>query len=320
MKFPIVANRKTWYSLSSVLVVLSLLGTALWGFNLSLHFTGGILMEYSFPKTVPTTTEVRDITLEAQTEFNAGKADNEKIDIGTPTVVPSGDKNMNIRYRVPSNPEDQGRYIEFETTLNKKVAEKFSGTKESSQVISASVGQVLKERAIWATLLSVIAIVLYIVFAFRKLPKNYNPWVFGFNTIAALFHDIIVLTGVFVFLGHFFHMEIGPYFITALLTILGYSVNDTVVVFDRVRENMARQKKGETIESITEASTWQTMARSLHTSMTVLITLGALLILGPDALKSFILALFIGVIIGTYSSIFIASPLLVTFKNYLLRK
>ncbi|MFN7160946.1 MAG: protein translocase subunit SecF [Candidatus Gracilibacteria bacterium] len=320
MKFPIVANRKVWYSISTVLVVLSILGTALWGFNLSLHFTGGILVEYSFPGTVPSTSEIKDFTLAAQTEFNNGKADNEKIDIGNPTVIPAGEKNMDIRYRVPTNAAEQGKYLEFETALTKKVAEKYSADKESSQVISASVGQVLKERAIWATLLSVIAIVLYIVFAFRKLPKNYNPWVFGINTIGALLHDIIVLIGVFVFLGHFFHIEMGPYFITALLTILGYSVNDTIVVFDRVRENMARQKKGETIESITEDSIWQTMARSLHTSMTVLITLGALLILGPDALKSFIFALFIGVIIGTYSSIFLASPMLVTFKNYLLRK
>lgn len=320
MKFPIVAQRKVWYSISSVLVALSFLGTALWGFNLSLHFTGGILIEYSFPKALPTTDQVREFTLTTQKEFNNGKADSEKIDIGTPTVIPGGEKNINIRYKVPTNGAEQGRYLEFEGALTKKMTEKYSAIKESSQVISASVGQVLKERAIWATILSVIAIVLYIVFAFRKLPKNYNPWVFGFNTIAALFHDIIVLTGVFVFLGHFFHVEIGPYFITALLTILGYSVNDSIVVFDRVRENMSRQKKGETIEDITELSLWQTMARSLHTSMTVLITLGALLILGPDAIRSFIFALFIGVVIGTYSSIFLASPMLVTFKNYLLRK
>lgn len=320
MKFPIIPNRKIWYTFSGILVALSLVAMFAFGFNFSLQFTGGVLVKYSFQGTVPTKEAIKELVMKTQTEFNKDKAKDKQINIGEPVLTPSGDTMFNVRYRTSVNTEEQGRYLDFETALSAKVQESLKGKKESSQIISASVGDVLKTRAVWATFLAVIAIVLYIVFAFRKLPENYNPLVFGFNTIFALFHDIIVLTGIFVVLGKFFDVEMGPYFITALLTILGYSVNDTVVVFDRVRENMSRSKKGATVEEITEDSVWQTMARSLHTSTTVLITLGALLILGAEALHSFILALFIGVIVGTYSSIFIASPLLVTFKKYLLRK
>lgn len=319
MRFPIVSHRNIWYTFSGILIILSILSAGIWGFNLSLQFTGGVLVKYSFSQQVPNKEDLKNFVLKTQDEFNTGKQDAEKIHIGTPVITPSGDKMFNVRYRTPSTTQ-QNSYIDFESTLSKKVEASLKGKKESSQMISASVGEVLKVRALWATFLSVVAIVLYIIFAFRKLPKQYNPLVFGFNTIFALFHDIIVLTGVFVLLGAFFDVEMGPYFITALLTILGYSVNDTIIVFDRVRENIAGPMKGKSIEEVTEESLWQTMPRSIHTSSTVLITLAALLILGAEALHTFILALFIGVIIGTYSSIFLAAPLLVTFKKYLLRK
>ena len=320
MRFPIVQNRKIWYSLSGTLFVLTILGAIFFGFNLSLHFTGGTEVKYSFANTVPTVDTMQKFITKTEEDFNKDKKD--KLNLGTVLVLQTDTNSLSIKMRSQQSATGSGSTLstDFENMLSTKVTSDLKGVKESSFTLSPSVGEVLKTQALWATFLAIIAIVLYIVFAFRKLPKAYNPWVFGFNTIFALVHDVVIMTGVFIFLGKFFNVEIAPYFITALLTILGYSVNDTIVVFDRVRENMILQKKVENIEEITEESVWQTMARSINTSLTVIITLTALIIFGAESTRMFAVALLVGVLVGTYSSIFLATPLLVTFKKYLLRK
>ena len=320
MRFPIVKNRRFFYSISILLSMGSVVSVILFGLNLSLHFTGGIQNSYVFNDSRPGLEEVKTFVVDQTKKFN--ETATSKIDIGTPVLVNSGEKGMDIKYRIMPNPSNDVRkaYNEFNGKLKEAIETKYQAKEQSTSTISPSVGDVLKTQAVWAVFFAIIGIVLYIVFAFRFLPKPYNPFVFGMSTIIALFHDVFILLGIFVVLGYTMHIEIGPYFITAILTILGYSVNDSIVVLDRVRENMIIHKGRMDVEDAVEESIWQTMARSINTVMTVLIMLAALLFFGAEDTKMFVLALFLGVLVGAYSSIFLASPLLVTFKKYLIRK
>jgi preprotein translocase subunit SecF len=157
--------------------------------------------------------------------------------------------------------------------------------------------------------------VAYIAYAFRRVPKPMTSWRFGWSAVIALLHDLLFVLGVFSILGHYRGVEIDGMFVTALLTVLGFSVHDTIVVFDRVRENL-KVYSGQSIEYVVNKSIGQTIVRSLNTSLTVLFVLLALLLFGGDTIRYFVLALFIGVIVGTYSSIFIASPFLVVWQNW----
>ncbi len=179
-------------------------------------------------------------------------------------------------------------------------------------------GSELKSKAFKAIAVVVLMIVLFVSFAFRKVSEPVSSWKFGLATIVALFHDVVIPTGVFVFLGKYFGTEIDLLFVTGLLAILGYSVHDTIVVFDRVRENLRLNKekgKKEDFEYTVGNSVQQTFARSINTSLTIFITLLALYLFGGETTKDFALLLIVGVIAGTYSSIFVASPLLVTFQQ-----
>ncbi len=319
MRFPIVQYRKVWYSISAILMIASITSVFTLGLNLSLDFTGGIQNSYEFTGERPSIDELKTFVSETAVDFNETAVT--PIDIGTPVVVESGEEAMNVRFRIPAGTSDEGQqaYTDFSDVLSAEIGSEYQAMEEASFTISPSVGDVLKENSLKATGLAIIGIVLYIIFAFRKLPKKYNPLVFGLNTIIALIHDVVILLGIFVLLGYTMNVEIGTFFITAILTILGYSVNDTIVVMDRVRENMITQKGHQKIEKAAEDSVWQTMARSLNTSITVLLTLGALLILGAESTQMFVLALFLGVIVGTYSSVFIATPMLVTFQKWLMK-
>lgn len=321
MRFPIIPNRRLWYTISGVLCLLSIAAIAVFGLNLSLQFTGGIENTYSFDGPRPAPTEVRDlISAEAQKFNDAASTEEAKIDIGTPVVVPVGTDSLTVRYRLREDATSQGAYENFNDQLSDTMAASYKAVEDSSSAISPSVGNVMKTQALWATFISAIAIILFVAWSFRDLPKGLNSWIFGTNAIIALVHDLLIMTGVFVTLGYFFQVEIGPFFITALLTILGFSVNDTIVIYDRIRENLQLTKGRDSMEKVAEASVWQSMARSINTSFTVVITLSCLLFLGAESIQSFVLALLIGVIIGTYSSVFVAAPLLVTFKAQLRKK
>jgi preprotein translocase subunit SecF len=164
-----------------------------------------------------------------------------------------------------------------------------------------------------------IAIILYIAFVFRKVTRPVSSWQFGIAAIVALLHDLIVVLGVFSLLGRFANVEVDSMFVTAMLTVLGFSVHDTIIIFDRIRENL-RIYAGQTIEFVVNHSISQTIVRSLNTSITVLLVLLALLLFGGDTIRYFVLALFIGIIVGTYSSIFVASPILTYWQEYRMRK
>jgi preprotein translocase subunit SecF len=162
-------------------------------------------------------------------------------------------------------------------------------------------------------------IVVYIAYAFRKVSKPVASWRYGITAIAALVHDVVIPTGFFAVLGHFLGIEIGLLFVTAILTILGFSIHDTIVVFDRIRENL-RKGGSSDFENTVEVSINQTIGRSITTSLVVMLTLMAIFLFGGETTRYFSLTLLIGVFFGTYSSIFIASPLLVTWEKFRQRR
>jgi len=177
--------------------------------------------------------------------------------------------------------------------------------------IGPKIGDTLKRKALIALGIALVAIVLYIAYAFRKVPKKVSPWRFGFSAIVALAHDIIITLGVFALLG----LEVNAFFITALLTIMGFSVHDTIVVFDRIRENLKKQGRDDTFGDIADISLNQTLTRSINTSLSTLFPLVALYIWGAESIKILVFALIIGIFVGTYSSIFIASPILTIWQE-----
>jgi preprotein translocase subunit SecF len=228
--------------------------------------------------------------------------------IGVPMVFTSDEQGFVIR----TKDIDDALHLQIKSDLKEQLGE-FEET--SFMTIGPTVGSSLKQKAIVAVIIAIIGIILFIAYSFRKVPKRINPWRFSITAIIALVHDIIITVGVFAALSHFLGYEANSLFITALLTILGYSINDTIVVFDRIRENLKYQERGETFADIANKSLNQTLSRSINTSFTTLISLIFLFLFGGETIKFFVLTLIIGFSVGTYSSIFIATPLLVHLRN-----
>jgi SecD/SecF fusion protein len=296
----IIKNTKIWATFSGALLTLSILATVIFGLNLGLDFTGGTLLEVKLGTDAATTETLADdlYAVEATTE----------ADFGTPQVVSTDQESFIIRLKHVSEGEHDAIIAKFQE--NYESAEEMRFT-----TVGPTIGETLKQKALIALAVTLVMIVFYIAFAFRRIPSEVSPWRFGLCAIAALVHDILIVLGIFVILGKFFGVEIDALFITALLTIMGFSVHDTIVVFDRVRENLIFRDSGDTLANTTNKALNQTMARSINTSISTLITILALLILGAASIKMFVLALAIGIIAGTYSSIFVASPLLVWWND-----
>ena len=291
----VVQYRKIWFIFSAILIALSAYAVFAYGFDLSIDFKGGTITEVRYDGERPDK-ELLEIDLKT-------------LGIGGFSLRPSESDRYIIRTKELSEDERQG----LQTLLSRNQS---TFTIERQNTIGPTAGAELKSKAIKAIAVVVVMIVLFITFAFRRVSKPVSSWKYGLATIVALAHDVIIPTGVFVLLGHFMGVEIDLLFITGLLAILGYSVHDTIVVFDRVRENLrvnAEQNLSEDFEIIVGKSVAQTFGRSINTSLTIFITLLALYLVGSPATKDFAFLLIIGIIIGTYSSIFVASPLLVTF-------
>jgi len=286
----VIKYRKFWFVLSAILIALSLYAIFAYGFKLSVDFKGGTLTEVKYRE--------RPAQAEVEPKISA-------LNLGGFSVRPSGDFNYIIRTKELSTEEG----LSLVKTLGSSVVER-------QNTIGPTAGSELKSKAIKAIAVVVVMIVLFVTFAFRKVSKPVSSWKYGLSTIIALAHDVIIPTGFFVLLGYFVGVEIDLLFITGLLAILGYSVHDTIVVFDRVRENLRlnqEENKVEEFDITVGKSVKQTFGRSINTSLTIFITLLALYLFGSSATKDFALLLIVGIIIGTYSSIFVASPLLVTF-------
>lgn len=285
---------KLWFTVSGLLMIASVLFLALGGLRLGMDFTGGSFLQVSFG-TLPETSQVVE-TLEG-------------LSLSGVTVQQSGDKTMNIRMAAIDNETRVGILEKLNVDFGKTEEQSFSS-------IGPTIGEELKTKALVAIILVLIAIVIYLAWAFRKVTgQRISSWMFGLSAIAALFHDILITTGLFAVLGYFFNIEVDALFITALLTILGFSVHDTIVVFDRVRENLLHAHQ-RSLEDTVKVSVAQTLVRSLNTSITVILVLLAMLLFSPPALTYFLIALLAGFVVGTYSSIFVASPLLVVMARY----
>lgn len=288
----IIQKRKYAYVFSTILTVASIICVVLWGLRLGIDFKGGTLMEVQFVKDpVP---QVSDVT-----------AALDPLSLQSLTIQPTENNGMLLRY------------LASDDTTNDQVLEKLrSIDSEMKQLrtdfIGGSVSEQIKKNAFTGTILSLIGIALYIAWAFRRVSGIVTSWEYGLGAIIALAHDIIIVIGLFAILGYFYGVEVGVPFIAALLTILGYSVNDTIVVYDRVRENLMRSSHKEDFEAIVNRSLNETLGRSINTSMTVIITLVAIVMFGGESIRYFGVALLAGVVFGTYSSVFIASALLVT--------
>lgn len=305
MNFPIIKLRKIWYTISGLALIASVVMLFVWGLKFSIDFTGGSLIELTFENNRPSVQEIQDSLA--------------NMNLGEVLIQPSGDKDVLIRLQNLTEEEHQ----QLLETLNNTFAPKKGETvvhENRYESVGPIVGKELKDKAILALIFAIIFIIAYIAYAFRKVSKPVESWKFGVTAILALIHDTLIIIGVFAFLGKFFNVEVGAMFATALLTILGFSVHDTIVVFDRTRENLFSNRDRSDFEEIVNKSVNQTIWRSINTSFSTLLVLGAVYFFGGESIKYFTLALILGIIVGTYSSIFIASPLIVDWYKLSLKK
>ncbi len=281
---------------SAVLILVTFGSLMTKGLNTGLDFKGGSLIELETQVVTPELTEeIKTIMQEFAVENSFDKA----------TVFAAGENAIQIKTNYLSETQHLALIDQIQTTTELEF------TENRFESIGPLISNSLKNKAIISLLIALAAIILYIAVAFREIPKQYNPWKFGFAAFGALLHDVIIVLGIFSLL----QFEIDTLFVTALLTIIGFSVHDTIVVFDRIRENL-KQMDTTSLSKVCDTSLTQTLSRSLHTSISTLITLLALVLLGSQNIFHFALALTLGIAVGTYSSLFIATPIL----NWLNRK
>ncbi len=292
----IVGRRKLWFAISIIIIVPGTIALILWGLKPGIDFTGGQELE------------VTGTTNQTQLQALVSKTGVKDI-----TVTTSGSQNLLVRYSDKGVGDSQVIYVQLQGILKENGI-----TEVAFSSVGPSVSKDITRNAAIAVGLAALAIILYIAFAFRNTPPPVSPWSFGITAIIAVLHDVLLVLGVFAILGHFFGVEVDSLFVTAVLTVIGFSVHDTIVVYDRIRENLRRYNKP--FEEVVNDSILETFARSLNTSITVLLVLLAFFLFGGQSIKYFILALLIGILSGTYSSIFNASPLLVVYNNFKIKR
>ncbi len=296
----IIGTRKIWFGISGALFLASVIAIAVWGLRFGIDFTGGSISELHF--------------IDARPDNALVAASIEKSGIHDAILQPVGDKDLFIRTKTLGQTEHQKMVQELTTTF--QTADKKPAVEEKSfESIGPTVGAELKQKSWSAVTMVLVAIILYIAWAFRKVSEPVASWKFGICAVVALFHDVVIPTGIFAALGHFLGYEIDTLFVTGVLTVLGFSVHDTIVVFDRIRENLIKHR-AKTFAETVNASVNETITRSINTSFTVLLVLFAVFFFGGVSTRNFVLVLILGVFFGTYSSIFIASPLLVAWQEW----
>lgn len=290
--FNIVGKRYLYFAISLITIIPGILALVFWGLPLSIDFTGGALIDIRF--TAPTV-QIQPADVKAVLA-QRGFADS--------VVQTSGADSVLIRTAPMDN--------ETKLTIYGDLRQKYGELTELQYVnVGPSVGAAVAQRAAGAVAAASIAILLYIAWAFRKVP---HPFRYGTAAILAMLHDVLVVVGLSAILDRLFGWQVDALFLTALLTVIGFSVHDTIVVFDRIRENMIRYR-GEKYEDVVNFSIVQTLDRSINTSLTVLLTLTALALLGGVTIRHFVVWLLIGIASGMYSSIFNAAPILVVWET-----
>ncbi len=301
MIYRIIQKRKIFLSLSTLAAVASILALFFWGLNFGIDFTGGSLLEVQYTNYQPTISEVQD------TLKNVG--------LESLVIQPTQDSVI-LRFKDSTEAMHQSTLTQLQSLIKDKPNTTFKELQYDS--VGPSIGQELKSKSFNATAIVFIMIIIYISWAFSKVSKPIASWKYGVAAIIALIHDILFILGVFSVLGHFYGVEVNTPFIAAVLTVLGYSVSDTIIVFDRIRENLP--KSHEDFENTVNRSVNQTITRSINTSLSSILALTAVLLFGGSTIKDFALALIVGIFIGTYSSIFVASPVLVVWEKLMHRK
>jgi len=292
----IISRKKLWFVISGGLVTLSIVFLSIWGLKLGIDFVGGSVLNVEFEKGIPSIIEVKDSLKD--------------LNLESLIIQPTDGKELILRFQNI----DENTHVSILEKLRGINSEKYGAMKELQfDSVGPSVGQTLKSKSFNAVVLVIIAIILYIAFAFRKVSKPIASWKYGITAVIALIHDCLIVLGVFSVLGHFYGVEVTSAFIAAILTVIGYSVNDTIVIFDRIRENLPKSEQN--FADTINTSINQNITRSVNTSVTTALALGAILIWGGASVQSFVLALFLGVVIGTYSSIFLASPVLLLWNK-----
>ncbi len=289
-----IKNKKIFLLSSLVLVLASVAYMGIFGLNPSIEFTGGSMVEVEYEVERPHTATLENVV------SNAG--------FGA-IIQPIGEKGLIVKTKDLKENERQQLLQTLNLTGDMKEV--------SFTSIGPSIGRELQTKATIALIIVSIAIILFIAYAFRHVSKPVSSWKYGFVAIITLVHDVVLTAGVFAILGQVSGAEVDMLFVVALLTILGLSVNDTIVIFDRIRENIGRNVNGtKTFQTVVGESLKQTYARSFNTSLSVIIVLLALVLFGPESTKMFALTLTFGMFFGTYSSIFLASPLIVQMYEW----
>ncbi len=272
-------------------MVLAIILVAVFGLRLGVDFKGGSLLEVSFNSERPSVQELNTTVREVE-------------GVRDVSISPAGDKEALLRLG------------EIDEKTHQAILQAISAkhgqiTENRFDSVGPTIGSELKNKSIIAIIVLLLVVIVYIAIVFRKLSGVLSPWVLGFAAVAALIHDVIIPTGLFAYLGKYSGVEITAVFVAAVLTILGYSIADSVVIFDRVRENILRFGVKDNFPDVVHKSVMQTLVRSINTILTTLLPLTAIYLFGGESIKYFALALIVGIFSGAYSSIFIASPILV---------
>ena len=288
----LVSKRKIYFIISAIIIIPGLISLFLFGLKPSIDFTGGSRFEFG----------AKDVdTKKVEEVFKKNK-----------TEIHSINRLENGSYRVRTNPIEQSTKTKIVDELKKNYSDL---SEKSFETVGPIIGRETEINALKSVIIASVAIMLYIAFAFRKVSKPVASWKFGVCAIIALLHDVIIVIGAFSLLGHFLSIEVDALFITALLTVMGFSVHDTIVVFDRIRENLSKNYS-RPFEDVVNDSLLETINRSLNTSFTVMLVLFTLILFGGESIMWFVAALLIGITAGTYSSIFNASQLLVVWYDF----
>lgn len=287
MNFNFVKYRKIYFFLSGILIFLSLFSLIFFKLKLGIEFTGGSILEIEYEKERPEISKIRE--------------DLKKLELGEVNIQTTGEKGVILRMK------------EINQDTHRKILEKLKERGELQEIqfefVGGIIGKELKQKASILTIFSLLAILIYVALAFINLPKNLSSLKFAIGGIFCLFHDILIILGALSILGKFFFFQITVAVVIALLTIIGYGINNVIVVYDRVREIVLKFPKME-FEKTVNLAINQTLSRQINTSLTTLFPIFAIFFFGGETLKSFALTLILGIFIATYSSIFLASPIL----------
>lgn len=298
----VVLHRKWFYALSVLLMVASIAALAIWGLKLGIDFKGGSILEVDYKDGRPAKELV---------EQKIAAINNEHLNAAS--VRETGDTGYIVRTESLSERE---REVVSAAVI---IVDGKQGEVKRFDSVGPILGKELARKSIFSIVLVILAIMAFITYAFRHVSQPVASWKYGVVAIVSLIHDVIVPTGFFAIMGHLRGYEVDALFVTGLLVVLGFSVHDTIVVFDRVRENLKVNREFNTkkpFDVIVGESVSQTLIRSINTSVTVLLSLIALYVFGPETTKNFALVMFVGIFAGTYSSVFLGSPLLVTLEKW----